>query len=159
MSHFVISFVSLLLFVSGSCGSEPVSQKGPWSLKLTTSGGFAGVGTGNLTVDSGGKFAYEEPKSPQQARKGCSGTLRPKQLDPISEAVTDSNPKEWNQPDLNGAAPDAFGYKLELRRGANAEPITVQWYDNTRDKLPPDLKRLSDVLMQTMKTACHPGAP
>jgi hypothetical protein len=62
------------------------------------------------------------------------------------------------EPDLNVAAPDAFGYKLELRMGTE-ESNTVQWYDNTRDQLPPDLKRLSDVLMQTMRTACHPVAP
>ena len=157
MSHFAILFLSLLLILSESCGVEPVVQKGPWSLKLTTSGGFAGVGTGNLSVDSEGKFSYEEPTSPQQVRKGCKGTLYNKQLQPILDAVAQSNPKEWNRPDLNVAAPDAFGYKLELRMGN--EPTTVQWYDNTKDKLPSDLKRLSDVILQTMKTACHAGGP
>lgn len=158
MSHFAISFLSLLLILSGSCGPELVTQKGPWSLKLTTSGGFAGIGTGNLSVDSDGKFDYQEPVSPQQVRKGCKGTLRPKQLQPISDAVASSDPKEWNRADLNVAAPDAFGYKLELRMGPGFEPTTVQWYDNTKDKLPADLKRLSDALMQTMKTGCHPGS-
>jgi hypothetical protein len=158
MSHFAISFLTLLLMLSGSCGVEPVTQKGPWSLKLTTSGGFAGVGTGNLSVDSEGKFSYEEPTSPQQVRKGCKGTLYNRQLQPLLDAVAQSNPKEWNRPDLNVAAPDAFGYKLELRFESDSEPTTVQWYDNTKDKLPSDLKRLSDVILQTMKTACHPSS-
>jgi hypothetical protein len=158
MSHFAILFLTLLLMLSGSCGIDPVIQKGPWSLKLTTSGGFAGVGTGNITVDSEGKFEYEEPVSTQQVRKGCTGTLYSKQLQPLLDVVAQSDPKEWNRRDLNVAAPDAFGYKLELRMGADSEPATAQWYDNTKDKLPSDLKRLSDVALQTMKTACHPSA-
>jgi len=157
MSPFATTFLSLLLIFSGSCGMEPVTQKGPWSLKLTTSGGFAGVGAGNLSVDSDGKFEYQEPMSPQQVRKGCKGTLYPKQLKPLSDAVAQSNPREWNRPDLNIAAPDAFGYKLEVRIGSDSEPTTVQWYDNTKDKLPADLKQLSDAMIETMKTACHPS--
>ena len=121
MSQFAISVLGLLLILSGSCGPEPVTQKGPWSLKLTTSGGFAGVGMGNLTVDSEGKFEYEEPTSPQ-VRKGVKGTLDPKQLQPLLDAVAQSKPKEWNRPDLNVAAPDAFGYKLELRMGSESNP-------------------------------------
>lgn len=158
MSHFTFLILSLVLILFESCGVEPVIQKGPWSLKLTTSGGFAGVGTGNLSVDSEGKFNYEEPMSPQQVRKGCKGTLYNRQLQPLLDAVAQSNPKEWNRPDLNMAAPDAFKYKLELRMGSDSEPVTVQWYDNTTDKLPADLKRLSDVIRQTMKTACHTSA-
>ena len=156
MSHFTILLLSLLLILSGSCGVEPAVQKGPWSLKLTTSGGFAGVGTGNLSVDSDGKYDYQEPMSPQQVRKGCKGTLYSRQLQPLLDAVAQSNPKEWNRADLNVAAPDAFGYRLELGIGTD-EATTVQWYDNTKDKLPADLKRLSDVVLQTMKTACHPS--
>jgi len=157
MSHITLAFLSLLLILAGSCGVEPVTQKGPWSLKLTTSGGFAGVGTGNLSVDSDGKFSYEEPASPQQVRKGCKGTLYKTQLQPLLDAVAQSNPQEWKRPDLNVAAPDAFSYKLELQMGSDSEPTTVQWYDNTKDKLPSDLKRLSDAVLQTMKTACHPS--
>jgi hypothetical protein len=37
--------------------------------------------------------------------------------------------------------------------------ITVQWYDHTIDKLPAELKHLSAVLEDRMKTRCsvHPG--
>lgn len=157
MSHLTISFLSLLLVLAGSCGIEPVSQNGPWSLKLTTSGGFAGVGTGNLTVDSDGKFTYESPVTPNQIRNDCKGTLSKERLDPIKDAVARSRPEEWNLPGLNVAAPDAFGYKLELRIAAKPDPTIVQWYDNTQDKLPEDLKRLSDLLLQQMKSGCQPG--
>lgn len=155
MSHFTILLLSLFLILSESCGVEPVMQKGPWSLKLTTSGGFAGVGTGNLAVDSEGKYRYQEP-GPQDVRKGCESTFLPKQMQALSDAVSQADPKGWSNSELNVAAPDAFGYKLELRIGTE-EATTVQWYDNTRDKLPSDLKRLSDTVIQTMRTACHPG--
>lgn len=156
MTHLFALTLTIVLLLSGPCGTAPAQQKGPWSIKFTTSGGFAGVGTGNLTVSSEGNFHYEEPSRPE-TRKGCDSHLRPKQLQPLTEAVEQLNPKGWNRPDLNIAAPDAFGYRLEFWRKGDAAATTVQWYDNTKDKLPEDLKRLSDVLMQTMKTACRPG--
>jgi hypothetical protein len=156
MSHFSGLFLSLLL-LAGSCGTAPVMNKGPWSLKLTTSGGFAGVGTGNLSVDSDTNAIYEAPVPPNQVRKACQGKLYKDKFDPINDAVARANPKGWNGPELNIAAPDAFGYKLELRTGS--ETTTVQWYDNTRDKLPDDLKRLSDALLQQMKAGCSFGNP
>jgi hypothetical protein len=159
MSHITIALLSLLLTVAGSCGVEPLTQKGPWSLKLTTSGGFAGVGTGNISVDSQGKVSYESPVTPNSPRKGCTGTLYKERFDPINDAVLRSNPKDWNQPGLNVAAPDAFGYKLELRIGSAGDPVMVQWYDNTKDKLPDDLRHLSEVLLEQMKNECHPGNP
>ncbi|HJZ81382.1 MAG TPA: hypothetical protein VKD91_13590 [Pyrinomonadaceae bacterium] len=159
MSHVTVSLLSLLLLLAGSCGIEPVAQKGPWSLKLTTSGGFAGIGTGNLSVDSVGTIAYEAPTPPRTVPKSCQGKLDKERLASINDAVGRSNPKEWNQPGLNVAAPDAFGYKLELRIGSDSQATTVQWYDNTADKLPEDLKRLSDVLMQQMKSGCSFGNP
>ena len=158
MSHFTIIFLTLLLVLSGACGIDPVTQKGPWSLKLNTSGGFAGVGTGNLSVDSKGQMTYESPLTPDRIRKGCNGTLYKERFDPINDAVARTSPKEWNDPGLNVAAPDAFGYKLELQIGS--EPArTVQWYDNTTDKLPDDLRRLSEVLLQQMKRECYSGDP
>jgi len=159
MSHFALSILSIVLLLAGSCGPEPSMEKGPWKLKLTTSGGFAGIGTGNLSVDSNGTIGYEAPTPPNTQRKVCSGKLNRERLDPISDAVAHVNPKEWNQPGLNVAAPDAFGYKLELWMGSETQPTTVQWYDNTRDKLPEDLKRLSDELMQQMKAGCSSGNP
>jgi len=92
-------------------------------------------------------------------RKGCTGKLSQERLAPINAAVAGSNPKGWNQPGLNVAAPDAFGYKLELWMGADSQPTSVQWYDNTADKLPEDLKHLSDTLLGQMKVQCNPEVP
>jgi len=156
MSSFVISISTVLLILAGACGSQTSKPKGPWWIALSTSGGFAGIGRGNLTVDSKGKYSYYEPSS-QNTRKGCDSKFTNRQLQPISDAVTNSHPKEWDKPGLNVAAADAFGYKLELKTAG--QTLTVQWYDNTRDQLPDDLKRLSDLLLQTMQTACKPPKP
>ncbi|MFN2576127.1 MAG: hypothetical protein ABR607_00385 [Pyrinomonadaceae bacterium] len=112
------------------------------------------MGRGNMAVDSEGKYNCLQTDR-QDVRKSVVGSLHPIQFQPISGAVAQANPREWNKPGLNVAAPDAFLYKLELRTGTDHKEIfTVQWYDNTRGQLPPDLKKLSDVLLQTMKTSC-----
>ena len=159
MPNVLASLLTLALLLSGSCGAQPSASNNKWSLTLTTSGGFAGIGTGNLSADSDGNFKYDAPSPPRGVHKGCSGKLSAQQLRPISDAVTRANPKDWNRPDLKVAAPDAFGYKLELRTGSNSQTITVQWYDNTREQLPDDLKQLSDALLAMMKTACNPRTP
>lgn len=162
MSPVLVSCLTLLLLLAGPCTPNNTPQKeslreGPWSLKFTTSGGFAGVGRGSISIESDGKFEYEEPMSPQQVRKGCKGTMYPRLLQPISDAVAKAQTDGWNRPDLNVAAPDAFSYKLELRTGASPQSTTVQWYDNTSGKLPEDLKRLSVALLQLMKPGCEAG--
>ena len=157
MPGFLVSSLTLLLLLSGSCGSQTAVPKSPWSLQFTTSGGFAGLGKGNLSVSSDGNYGYEE-RNVQNVRKGCSGTLNLRQLQPISEALAQIQPSGWNKPGLDIAAPDAFGYKLELRNGSNGQTVAMRWHDNTSDQLPADLKQLSDALMQTMKTACWPKA-
>ena len=162
MPGFLVTCLTLLMLLAGSCSKQsaaaPKTFDGPFSLQLTTSGGFAGLGRGNLSVDSEGKFSCSQTNR-QDVRKGVSGTLYPRQLQPISDAVAQVNPQKWNKPGLDVAAPDAYGYKLELRTGADLKDVyTVKWYDNTRNQLPADLKKLSEVLLQTMNTSCS-GTP
>lgn len=159
MLHIAATLLTFAVVLTGACGAKPVVSNKPWSLTLTTSGGFAGIGTGNLSADSDGKFKYEAPAPPRGVRKGCEGKLTKQQYQAIDDALAHVNPKNWDRPNLNVAAPDAFGYKLELRMGSNSQATTVQWYDNTREQLPDDLKQLSDVLMQVMKSACPSGTP
>ena len=160
MPGFLVTCLTVLLLIAGSCSKQsPAAPKGvqpPWSLQLTTSGGFAGRGRGNISV-SEGKFGCSQTS--QQNGKGVEGTLNARQQQPIIDALAEVDPRHWNKPGLDVAAPDAFGYKLELKTGTyNKEVFTVQWYDNTRDQLPADLKKLSEVLLQTMQTSCG-GTP
>src|SRR5215471_15200694 len=134
MPAFLISTLAFVLLLAGSCTSQPAEQKTSWSLDLTTSGGFIGIGRGNLSVNHEGKFECSHADR-QEVRKGASGTLKPGQLKPISDAVAQVDPKGWNKPGLNVAAADAFGYRLEFRSGPDKkEVVTIQWYDNTADQ-------------------------
>jgi hypothetical protein len=162
MLGFLVTCLTFFLLLAGSCSQQSPSAaktiQAPWSLQLTTSGGFVGRGRGNISVNSEGKFNCSQTNR-QDVRKGVEGGLHSTVFKPISDAVAELNPKEWNKPGLNVAAPDAFGYKLELKTGTdNKEAFAVQWYDNTMDQLPPDLKKLSEVLLQTMDRSCG-GTP
>ena len=159
MNAFLISLSTLFLLLAGSCSTTspptpPPVTKGVWSIDYKTSGGFVGVGHGSITVNSEGKFACSSNKGAEVV-KGATGTLTPRQLQPLSDAVAKLDPKGWNIPGLKVAASDAFGYKLEFHGGPDGNELNaVQWYDNTADQLPADLKRLSTVLEQTMKSRC-----
>jgi len=162
MPGLLFTSLTLVLILAGSCSKQsPAVPKGvqpPWSLQLTTSGGFAGLGRGNISVNSDGKYSCSQTNR-QDVRKGVVGGLPAFRFKPISDAVAELSPKNWNKPGLDVAAPDAFQYKLELTTGTdNKEMFSVQWYDNTRDQLPTDLKKLSEVLLQTMNTSCG-GVP
>lgn len=151
MFGLLISCLSVLLVVAAACSGTSSTLNSRWSLQLTTTGGFVGIGNGNLSLSSEGNFKYEPPGRPSEPRKPCEGKLSTEELKPVNEAVMQSSPKQWNQPGLNVAAPDAFGYKLELR--TEAQLFSVQWYDNTTEQLPADLKRLSSALMQVKQKA------
>jgi len=156
MSPLIISTLTFVLLLVGSCSSQPIDSNPSWSLDLKTSGGFAGVGQGNFSVNHEGRFECSHLER-QDLKKGASGTLKPGQLKPISDAVTQLDPNGWNKPGLNVSAADAFGYKLEFHRGKD-QAFNVQWYDNTADQLPDDLKKLSDVLLKRMSGSCD-GTP
>jgi hypothetical protein len=155
MPAFLISVLTISLLLTGSCSTtSPDRPKGPWSLDFKTSGGFIGIGKGSIVVDSEGQFTCSHNNRDQVVR-GLTGKLNASQLQPISEAVAQLDPGGWNKPGLKVAASDAFGYNLELRQGPEKKDVsTVQWYDNTADQLPDDLKKLDAVLEQTMKTQC-----
>jgi len=158
MSAFLTSISMCLLLLAGSCStttppaSTPVGKT--WSLDYKTSGGFAGGGKGSVSVDSEGKFACSSNNRGQPVN-GNSGVLTASQLRAVSDAVSKLDLKGWNIPGLNVAAPDAFGYQLKFHNGPGLNEVTtVQWYDNTVDELPADLKRLSAVLEETIKARC-----
>jgi hypothetical protein len=155
MAAFLISVLTILMLLAGSCSTaSPNALKGPWALDFKTSGGFIGIGKGSIAVDSEGQFTCSH-NNKGQVVSGATGTLNASELHPINDAVAHLDPKGWNQPGLNVAAPDAFGYKLEFRNGTDKQEITtVQWHDNTVGQLPDDLKKLDAVLEQTMKARC-----
>jgi hypothetical protein len=113
---------------------------GGWSVGVTTLGGFTGLGRGDVLVRSSGEVAARGAGRPGRPAGPCAGTLAEAELQRIAAAVEGSKPQGWAAAKLTGAAPDAFGYVLELRRGD--ETHKAAWHDNTRGRLPPDLAEL-----------------
>jgi len=136
---------------TGASNQPPVTAAS-WSIQLKTSGGFVGTGAGNLWIDSAGNFKYDPPKRPGQTARACEQKFTSSELQTVADAVGGSKPDGWQRPGLDVAAPDAFGYQLELHRDPN-QVFNVSWHDNTRDKLPDDLKQLSDTLLKSMQLA------
>jgi hypothetical protein len=154
MSSLIISTLTFILLMAGSCSSQPAAPPKTWSISLTTSGGFTGLGQGDMSLSSNNRFKCTQKTSPQ-SRKNIEGHLPSDQFKLISNAVDQLDPKGWNKPGLNVSAPDAFGYKFDYKVGTEDDQVfTVQWYDNTADQLPDDLKKMSDALLQTLKTSC-----
>src|SRR5258708_921960 len=72
MPGFLVTCLTLLLLLAGSCSKQsaaPNNVQPPWSLQLTTSGGFAGLGRGNISVNSDGKYGCSQTNR-QEVRKG-----------------------------------------------------------------------------------------
>ena len=138
--------VIVVTILSPACSSPPPADASPWSVQIKTSGGIAGRGKGDVLITSDGKIRYEPPRVPGKPARPCEERLSGEELRAVSEAVGRSQPEGWELSGLNAAAPDAFAYELELRRGGKDQVYKVKWYDNTRDQLPEDLKRLSEAV-------------
>jgi hypothetical protein len=130
----------LVLTASPSCDKKQAAQTDNWSIRLETSGGFAGRGNGNVDINSEGKISFEKPKTPVGQSTPCTGKLAAEDLKQLRTLVSNAKVAGWQGTGINVAAPDAFGYKLTL--SLPSETSSVQWYDNTRDKLPDDLKNV-----------------
>lgn len=119
-------------------GIPPIAPS--WTVGVSTSGGFAGIGRGNILVSSDGKAMLRPAARPGQPADACEGRLSEAELLRIAAAVKDARPEAWKAAGLKAAAPDAFGYVLELRQGESVHEAA--WYDNTAERLPADLKEL-----------------
>ena len=145
-------FSLLMISVSSlACSSNPATQMSAWSVTLTTSGGFTGRGIGNILITSDGKINYKPASTSDKTTQPCEGQLSDEELRVITETVNQSKSSTWAHTDLGAAAPDAFGYELELHTDAEKEGHKVIWYDNTQNQLPEDLKTFSDVVLGAHK--------
>lgn len=142
MLRLFTTLLSLLALttLTPACSNGQPADISTWSVQIKTSGGFIGIGRGNVLVRSDGNMTYVKASPPGKAERPCEGKLSSEEVRAISKAVKQSKPDQWKISGLNVAAPDAFGYDLELIIDGKAHKI--QWYDNTQDRLPDDLKKL-----------------
>jgi hypothetical protein len=107
-------------------------------VEVTTSGGFAGRGKGNVTVYSNGALACEPPMA------ACGPALAPQSAASLRALVLGLEPGAWTSPK---AAPCSDCYVTTLtvrRRVGNAQDIarSYTWNDAQAADVPPSVKRL-----------------
>jgi hypothetical protein len=157
------SATSLCLFLtltllSGCSQAKPTesgSDIASWTVQIRTGGGFIGIGKGNVTVLSNGKVVSTRPDRSGEPGRPCEGELAADELRIVNEAVRRTKPGAWKIEGLNVAAPDAFGYVLELQtEGTGGKQVSkLEWYDNTENKLPADAKRLVQSVFSSIARA------
>ena len=144
-----LSSILVVAIVSMACSPYQTATDSSWSVQLKTSGGLTGRGQGSISVNSDGKVRYEPPNVPGRPGRPCERVLSADDLRPLADAVRRNRSAGWQVPGPNAAAPDAFAYDLELRTGGD-HAYRVTWYDNTRDRLPEDVKSLAEALTDLM---------
>lgn len=157
------SSIALCLFLtltllSGCSHAKPAemgSEITSWSVQIRTAGGFVGIGKGDVNISSDGKAASTRPGSHGETGRPCEGTLGAAELRSVNEAVRRTNPSGWKVQGLDVAAPDAFGYVLELQTesAGSKQNHKLEWYDNTENRLPGDAKRLIQMVFSSMAQA------
>lgn len=120
--------------------TSETSPSAVWTVAVSTSGGLIGVGRGGIAAESTGTFIVSAPTRPGRPVGATKTAFSTAEMRRIAAAVRDCRPAGWTSPRLKQAAPDAFGYVLELRRGGEIHQAV--WHDNTRNDLPADLSEL-----------------
>ena len=146
----LFSVLALTTFAPACSHSQPADISS-WSVQIKTSGGFIGIGRGNVLVRSDGKMTYVKAAVPGKTGPPCEGKLSSEEVRAINEAVRQSKPDQWKISGPNVAAPDAYGYELELI--IDGKTHKIQWYDNTQDQLPEDVKKLYGIVNSATREA------
>lgn len=125
--------------------------EGAWAFRLTTSGGFAGVGTGNIQINSEGEVIATPPAigvTPQRA-SSCKSQLAGDELERLSRWVAAANPSLWSakyvEPSNLDGCCDQIKTNVTLTRrepGGSERTYTTFWYTRSSNLLPADLAAL-----------------
>jgi hypothetical protein len=122
-----------------------------WTVSVHTSGGFAAIGRGTVTVSSNGRVVVETAAPRGQAPKRCVLRAAPEDLAAIRDAVTRAQTAAWAGKTFGAAAPDAMTYKLELQSRGRRSSAT--WYDNSLDQVPESLRAVYMAVDHTWQKA------
>jgi hypothetical protein len=133
-----LSMIAMMMFAAcaASSGTSPVE---PWRLDVTTSGGFAGRGTGSFGIDSTG-----EVRITSMGGKRCTYRATEAELARFNRLLTSSKPGTWAEhykPENDCC--DRFQYDLTLDVGGKQTKTT--WIDDPAP-MPQDLAALVDAI-------------
>lgn len=126
--------------------TSPVSVA-PWTIEITTDGGFDGRGIGALKLTSDGKLVVTPPR----VNRTCTYQLTPAELQPIANLVAAADARQWLASYADASNPhgccDMTHTRLTLTRQENGaeSTYTSNWYEMHRP-LPGDLSALAETL-------------
>ena len=133
-----LSVVSMIFLAAcaGANGapSEPKAAASPWRIELTSSGGFAGRGAGNYTIDSSGALAITT-----MTGRSCTFQLEPAEVERLSNLLAAADPDSW---DASYAPADRCCDRIEYRLTVQRDGThTTEWIDDPLP-MPEGLKNL-----------------
>ena len=115
--------------------AEPHSSARPWRITLTSSGGFAGRGAGNYTIDSAGGIEVRSTSG-----KTCSFRATAEDLTRYAELLRNAQPESW-KPSYAPANRCCDRIEYELTVEWNGATHSTEWIDDP-DPMPAGLTAL-----------------
>jgi len=130
----------ILLLILFGCAATPVKR--PWTLELTTGGGFTGQGLGFITLDSAGAIHVKTP-----FRGACDARATAGELARYETLLANARPKEWRESYMpKNRCCDRVDFHLVLT--IVEQSWKTEWMPP--EPKPKDLTALGDELMKMM---------
>jgi hypothetical protein len=134
-----LSAFSLILLIV-ACTATYAGPKRPWRVEVTTSGGFAGHGTGDYAIDSAGQVTAKLFNGRQ-----CTFTAAAEDVDRIEELLARARPREWKDSyEPKETCCDRFAYTLTYDEAGTV--TETRWIDHPLP-MPKDLAALADAIV------------
>jgi hypothetical protein len=131
---------ALISFAILAATPQAAEARTSWTVTIHTSGGFAAIGRGTVTVSSNGRVIVETAVARGQAPKRCVLRAAPEDLAAIRTAAANAQAATWTGKTFGSAAADAMTYDFTLQsRGRRS---TARWYDSSLDQVPEPLRTL-----------------
>jgi hypothetical protein len=115
-----------------------------WTVKVITSGGYAGKGHGNIAISSKGEIVCSG------LARGCARTFNVGEVQRVIERILADKPAVPNPPPVPGACYDCLTRRLtiSIRDSADAEHLySFSWNELTVASVPPKILQLYDSMM------------
>lgn len=134
-----LSFIATMMLML-SCAVSRTTPVEPWSIQVTSSGGFAGRGAGSYAIDSTGEVAVTS-----MSGKSCAFRATDEEMRRFRELLANARPETWS-PSYIPKDPccDRFEYALTLDEAGTKR--TVKWIDDPLP-MPKDLAALTSAMV------------
>jgi hypothetical protein len=125
---------ALAVILLAACAATQSKPQTPWRVELATSGGIAGRGLGNVTVDSDGNVSVTT-----MTRKSCTAHATAQELSRIETLLAGSHAERWGSYFPENKCCDRIEYRLTYAEHA------AEWIDDGPPR-PEDVVKLAEAL-------------